>query len=113
MKKIGSKTAVWLKQINNSQTPEKLYSKVTDRIPFNAWEVRKKRKSQFDIVTGATSSVNSTTLVLRTHSSKKLEGIKSDDTVIWEGLAYTVKDTEEAENTIVLHGIDLLIYLER
>lgn len=113
MKKIGSHTAVWLKQINDPHNPETLYANVTKRVSFNAWETRKKRHSQYDIVSGATSSVNNSTVILRTHLTKKLDGIKSDDTVLWEGQAYTVKDIEEAENTIVLHGLDLLIYLER
>lgn len=113
MKKIGSQTAILLKQINNPNAPEKLYAKVTKRIPFNAWEVRKKHKSQQDLIATATSTINRTQVTLRTFQTKKISEIEADDTVIWKGQSYTVVDTETAENTLSLYGLDTIIYLER
>lgn len=113
LKQIGTKTAIWIKQINNANTPETLYSKVTERVPFSARKQRSKRRSQTDLVVGATSTTNKTQITLITSQSKKLKGIQSDDTVIWDNLAYTVVDVVEAESTLSLYGSNLIIYLER
>ena len=110
MKKIGSDTAVWLKRINYG---EQLLSKTTERITFNAWLEKKYLKSQYNLLANATSSVNKTAISVRTSQYKKVKDIQTDDTVIWKGLAYTVSGVETAENTLSLHGHDLIIHLER